>query len=162
MDVNSGYLALALLMMGVGLIGSFAPLVPGPPFVWLGAFYYAWRTGYEEVGIITLVVLAILAIAGGTSDWWLSYLGARRGGASGWATLASFIGGIVGFVLFTIPGMLIGSLASVALVEYLRHRDWRRVMRASGGYLAGWLLSTVVEVGVCIVMIAIFLLSVRL
>jgi uncharacterized protein len=152
------YLAFALLIMAVGLVGSVAPLIPGPPFVWLGAFYYAWRTGYEQIGVATLVLLAVLAIAGGTADWWLSYLGARKGGASGWGTIASFAGGILGFLLLNLPGMLIGSLAGVILVEYLRHRDWRRVLRASGGYLAGWLLATVVEIGTCVVMIAIFVL----
>ena len=155
------YLVLALAMMAVGLVGAVAPMIPGPPFVWLGAFYYAWRTGYDEVGVVTLVLLGALAIAGGTSDWWLSYLGARRAGASGWATLASFVGGIIGLLLLSLPGMLIGSLAAVVLVEYSRHRDWRRVLRASGGYLAGWLLSTVVEVAVCVIMIGIFLLSVN-
>ncbi len=156
-----GHLGFALLIMLVGLIGAVAPLVPGPPFVWLGAFYYAWQTDYQSVGVLILLLLGVFAVVGGTADWWLSYLGARRAGASGWATLASMIGGIVGLVLFTLPGMLIGSLAGVVLVEYLRHRDWRRVVRASGGYLAGWLLSTVVEVAVCIVMIGIFLLAVR-
>ncbi len=155
------YLILALAMMAVGLVGAVAPMIPGPPFVWLGAFYYAWRTGYDEVGLFTLVLLGVLAIAGGTSDLWLSYLGARRAGASGWATLASFVGGIIGLLLLSLPGMLIGSLAAVVLVEYSRHRDWRRVLRASGGYLAGWLLSTVVEVAVCVIMIGIFLLSVN-
>lgn len=156
-----GPLGFALLIMLIGLIGAIAPLVPGPPFVWLGAFYYAWQTDYRSVGVFTLVVLAVLAVIGGTADLWLSYAGARRAGASGWATLASMVGGIVGFVLFTLPGMIIGSLAGVILVEYMRHRDWRRVLRASGGYLAGWLLSTVIEVGICIVMIAIFLVAVR-
>ena len=157
-----GHLVLCTtLIMIAGLIGSIAPLVPGPPFVWLGAFYYAWQTDYQTVGVLTLIVLAVLAIVGGTADLWLSYAGARRAGASGWATLASMIGGLVGFIVFTLPGMIIGSLAGVILVEYLRHRDWRRVLRASGGYLAGWLLSTVIEVGVCIAMIGIFLLAVR-
>jgi uncharacterized protein len=157
----SGHLGFALLIMLVGLIGAVAPVVPGPPFVWLGAFYYAWQTDYQTVGLVTLVVLGVLAAVGGTADWWLSYAGARRAGASGWATLASIVGGIIGFVVFTLPGMLIGSLAGVFLVEYLRHRDWRRMLRAGGGYLAGWLLSSVVEVAVCILMIGIFLLAVR-
>ncbi len=155
-----GHLGLALLIMGIGLVGAIAPLIPGPPIVWLGALYYAWQTDYQQVGLVTLAVLAILAIAGGTSDWWLGYLGARRAGASGWATLASFIGGIVGFVVLNVPGMLIGSLGGVVLAEYLRHRDWQRVLRASRGYLVGWVLAAVVEVAVCLVMVALFLAAV--
>ncbi len=154
-------LGIALVIMGVGLVGAIAPLVPGPPIVWLGALYYAWRTQFHSIGYVTLALLGVLAIVGGTSDWWLSYLGARRAGASGWATLASIVGGIVGFVVLSLPGMLIGSVGGVVVVEFARHRDWRRVLRASGGYLVGWLLSTVVEVVVCLLMIGLFLLVLR-
>jgi hypothetical protein len=152
---------IALLIMLVGVIGAVAPLVPGPPIVWLGALYYAWRTQFEQVGVPTLTILGVLAVIGGTSDWWLGYLGARRGGASGWATLASFVGGILGLILLSVPGMILGSLAGVVAVEYLRHHDWSRVWSAGRGYLVGWLLSTVVEVLVCLVMIGLFLIALR-
>lgn len=158
---TEAHLLVALAIMVVGLIGAIAPLIPGPPIVWLGALYYAWQTGYQEVGVVMLVVLALMAIIGGTSDWWVAYLGARRAGASLWGTLASFIGGIVGFVVLSVPGMLVGSLAGVIVVEYLRQRDWRQVLRAGTGYLAGWLLSAVIEVAICVVMIALFLAAVR-
>ncbi len=151
----------ALLIMAIGVVGAIAPLIPGPPIVWLGALYYAWRTQWTELGVGWLTVLGVLAIVGGTSDWWLGYLGARRGGASGWATVASFVGGIVGLLVLNVPGMLLGSVAGVVLVEFTRHRDWRRVLRAGGGYLVGWLLSTVVEVVVCLLMIGLFLAITR-
>jgi uncharacterized protein YqgC (DUF456 family) len=155
----TGDLGLAVLIMLVGVVGSILPLIPGPPIVWLGAFYYAWRTNFDEVGIAMLVLLAVLGIIGGTADWWLGYLGATKGGASGWATLASFVGGIVGFIVLNVPGMLLGSVGAIVLVEWLRHRDWRRVLRAGSGYLVGWLLATVVEIGVCAMMIALFFVS---
>ncbi len=155
----SAELGLALLIMGVGLIGAIAPVIPGPPIVWLGALFYAYQTGWQQIGAPTLTLLGILAVAGGTSDWWLGYLGARRGGASIWGTLASFAGGIAGFFVLNVVGMIVGSLAGVIAVEYFRHRDWQRVWRASRGYLAGWLLSMVVEVVVCLVMIGLFLLA---
>lgn len=152
----------AVIIMGVGLLGALLPLVPGPPLVWLGALYYAWRTGWAEVGWPSLTVLLILAVIGGTADLWMGYLGASKGGASGWATLASIAGGIVGFLLLSVPGALIGSIAAIVLVEFTRHRDWRKVLRASGGYLVGSLLATVVQVIICVVMIGIFVVAVNL
>ncbi len=152
----------AAIIMGVGVLGALLPLVPGPPLVWLGALYYAWRTSWVEVGWPSLTLLLILAVIGGTADWWMAYVGASKGGASAWATLASIVGGIVGFVLLSVPGAIIGSIAAIALVEFSRHRDWRKVLRASGGYLLGSLLATVVEVIICIVMIGIFVGAVNL
>lgn len=158
---GSETLILTMLLMGVGLIGSILPLVPGPPLIWLGALYYAWNTGWTTVGWPSLLVLLVLAIVGGTADLWVGYLGASKGGASGWATLASIVGGLVGLIVFSIPGAIIGSVGAIVLVEYLRHRDWRRVLRAGGGYLIGSLLSSVVEVVIALVMIGIFVAAVN-
>lgn len=158
---GSETLVLTIVLMGVGLLGSILPLVPGPPLIWLGALYYGWNTGWETVGWPSLLVLLVLAIVGGTADLWVGYLGASKGGASGWATLASIVGGLVGLIVLSIPGAIIGSVGAIVLVEYARHRDWRRVLRAGGGYLIGSLLSSVVEVVIALVMIGIFVAAVN-
>ncbi len=149
-------LVFAWLIMGVGLVGTFVPLLPGPPIVWLGAFYYAWQTQYVEVGPVLLVFLASLAIAGSTSDIWASAIGARKGGASVWATVASIVGGTIGLFTFSIPGLFLGAIAGIALVEYQRHKSWEAVLRASGGYVVGYFISLLVQFFVCILMMAIF------
>lgn len=158
--MTSDTMILTIVLMAVGLIGSVLPLVPGPPLIWLGALYYAWNTGWITVGWPSLIVLLVLAIVGGTADLWVGYLGASKGGASGWATLASIVGGLVGLIVFSIPGAIIGSVGAIVLVEYMRHRDWRRVLRAGGGYLIGSLLSSVVEVVIALVMIGIFVAAI--
>ncbi len=155
-----GVMLATLVIMFFGLLGAVIPFVPGPPLVWVGALYYAWRTDWTEVGWLILTLLLVLAIVGGTADLWMGYLGARTGGASGLATLASLVGGIIGLLVFSLPGAIIGSLGGIVLVEYPRHGDWRRMLRASGGYVVGWLLSSVVEVIICLVMIGIFLAAV--
>ena len=152
-------LIIALVLMLVGTVGAIVPVLPGPPIVWLGALYYAWQTNFVEIGYGTLLILGVLAIVGGTSELWLGYLGARSAGASGWATLASLVGGIIGLIVLNVVGLVVGSLVGIALVEYRRHGEWRQVARASGGYVAGWLLSMLVQVAICIAMIALFFIA---
>lgn len=158
--MNDATIITAVIML-VGIVGSVLPFVPGPPLIWLGALYYAWRTDWQVIGWPVLVLLLVLALVGGTADWWMGYLGASTGGASIWATLASMVGGIAGFFVFNLPGMLLGSIGAIALVEYSRHRDWRKTLRAGGGYLVGSLLAAVVEVVIALVMIGIFVAAVR-
>jgi uncharacterized protein YqgC (DUF456 family) len=57
--------------------------------------------------------------------------------------------------------MLIGSIGAIVAVEYSRHRDWNKVLKASGGYLAGYLLSMVVELVTSLAIVGIFLLAIR-
>ena len=150
----------ASIIIAIGFIGCFVPLLPGPPIVWLGAFYYARQTDYADFGWPTLLFMLILALIGSTADLWLSYFGARKSGASPWTSLAAMLGGFVGLLVFSLPGLVIGSLVAIAVVEWKRHKDWNRVAKAGAGYLVGYLLSMVVEVVVCLVMIGIFVAAV--
>ena len=150
------------IIMFVGLLGVVLPLFPGPPIIWLGALYYGFRTDWVEVGWPSLTLLLVLAIVGDTADIWVSSLGARRTGASGWATLASLVGGVVGLFTPLGPfGLIIGSLGGIALVEYARHRNWQNVLQAAKGYLVGWVVSLLVQGTVGVLMIIIFLIAVN-
>jgi hypothetical protein len=146
--------------MFIGLLGVVLPLFPGLPIIWLGALYYGFRTDWVEVGWPSLTLLLVLAIIGSTADIWVSSLGARRGGASGWATLASFVGGILGFLVTFGPiGLIVGSIGGIALVEYLRYRNWQNVLQAARGYLVGWVVSLLVQGSIAVLMIVIFLIA---
>ena len=149
-------LLLTLAIMLAGLIGCIAPVVPGPPLVWLGALFYGWQTGWERIGLIFLGLTLLLALAGGTADVWMGFLGAKKGGASFASQIAALAGGIVGFLVLSVPGLLLGSVGAIAFVEWRKHRDWNAVMRAGGGYLAGYLLAMVVEVVSALLIIALF------
>ena len=152
----------ALLIMVLGLVGCVFPLLPGPAIIWLGALFYAWSTGFQSMGWITLVALAAIALAASTSDVWVGAAGQRRAGASIWSTLGSTIGGIIGLFIFAIPGMLIGSILGALLPDWQRWRDWRHISNVSFRTVKNWLVSVLVQVLLGLAMVAIFVLSVAL
>jgi uncharacterized protein YqgC (DUF456 family) len=158
----NGIFVTALLIMIVGLIGCVVPAIPGLPIIWLGGLFYAWQTGFEVVGWLTLALLFVLMAVGATSGIWMSALGAQRGGASIWSSALGLLLGAVGLVVLNLPGMIIGSVLGVMIGEWLRHRDWRRMLNASRGYLVSWALSAVVEGAVGVVMIVLFVARVAL
>src|SRR5262245_49290498 len=150
-------LALALAIMAFGLVGSFLPLLPGPPIIWLGALFYAWRTDFAAVGWGTLAALGVLGIAATTSDVWVGALGQRRAGASAWGSIGSAIGGIIGLFVFNLPGMLIGSIIGALLPDWKRWREGRHVLDVSLRTLKSWLVSALVQAGLGVVMIVLFI-----
>ena len=150
----------ALLVMIIGLAGCLLPLLPGPPIIWLGAVFYAWRTGFQQVGWITLALLALIMVAAVTSDIWVAALGQRQAGASGWASLGSAVGGMIGLFTFALPGMLIGSIVGALLPDWKRWREGRHVWKVSLRTLKSWLVSALVQTGLGLAMIAIFILRV--
>lgn len=151
------WLIVALVLMFIGLIGVILPLVPGIILVYLAALLYAVVEGFAKIGPITLAVLTLLAVVGVTADIWVSSLGAKAGGASVWALLGGLVLGLVGLIFFNLPGAILGSVAGVIAVEMWRVGNWHKVLKSSGGWLIGWLLSTVVQLSIALIMIAIFL-----
>ncbi len=151
-------------VMVIGLIGTLIPVLPGVELIWLAALVYAMAERFATIDPLTFAVLTALAAIGVTANIWASHLGSRLGGASWQALLAGLGLGAVGFVigLFVggigaVPGGLIGALVGVLLVEYHRRRDWREAARAGTGWLAGCLLSSLIQTVLGGMMILLFL-----
>jgi hypothetical protein len=149
-------LVLTSLIMLVGVVGTVLPIIPGTILIFAGALLYALVEGFQAVGWPTLVVLGILAAVATTADLWASGIGAKLGGASGWSVLIGLVGGLVGLVVFNLPGAIIGAVLGVLLTEIVRVGNWRLALKAGSGWAIGWALSTVVQLGVGLIMVAIF------
>lgn len=154
--LDSIVLVLALLVMVVGLIGTVLPVIPGTVLIFLSALGYALVEGFQAVGWPTLAVLGVLALVATTADLWASSIGAKVGGASGWSVLGGMIGGLIGFLVLSLVGAIIGAILGVLLTEIVRLGDWRKALKAGGGWAIGWALATVVQVGIALTMVAIF------
>ncbi len=150
------WLTVTLAAMFISLLSVLLPLVPGVALIWLVALVYAIAEGFKNIDPITMIVLSVIALPGITADIWVSSLGAKAGGASLWSIVASLVGGVVGFLVSTLPGAIIGALVGLMAVELFRAKDWRQALKASGGWIAGWLLSAVVQIITGVIMIAIF------
>lgn len=155
--------AMALLLIGIGLAGSVLPIVPGAFLIWLGALLWALLDGFATVGWPTLIVLGLLATLSYASNTGLTVLLARHVGASWKAIAASIGGGILGAILLsglpllgTIIGTILGACLGMVLFEYYDKRDLRQAIRASTGYIVGYLMSSVVELFFALLMVALF------
>jgi uncharacterized protein YqgC (DUF456 family) len=162
--VEGPLLALTLVLMFVGLLGSVLPGLPGVTLIFLSALVYATLTDFRSVGAAILVVLFIFAAIAFIADFVATSYGARRFGASNWGTVGGAIGGIAGALfglLFlgigSLFGLILGTIAGVFLGEYLKRTrhgqqgpgstgsDWRRASHAAGGVLVGYLASAVIQ-----------------
>lgn len=153
----------ALAVMGIGLAGVVLPAIPGVGLIWAAALAYAIAEGFATIDPITMIVLTLLGAIGVTADIWVSQAGGKLGGASWQALLAGLGLGAVGFVIGllvggigALPAGMIGTLAGILLVEYLRRKDWKETVRVGAGWAAGCLLSGVVQLLVSLLMIIIF------
>ena len=153
---------LAVAFILVGIVGIVVPILPGMLLVWFTILVYAWQTGFETVGWPSLIFITIIALVAGLSNIWLPLLGAQKTGAAKRALFLGVIGAIVGtFVIpFPILGTVIGYAIGVFLGELMKVRDWRLALKASMGGVAGWGISTIVEIVAALLILAIFVVQV--
>ena len=150
-------IVLTTLLIITGLVGCVVPILPGPLFVLMGAFLYAWYTGFAEVTWGVLGVLALLTLVSQALDYLASTMGARKFGASRWGVAGSFAGALVG-LFFGIPGILIGPFVGAMLFEMLRGRNINESFKIGYGTLVGFLGGAIGKVAIAITMIGIFLM----
>jgi uncharacterized protein YqgC (DUF456 family) len=155
-QLNDLVLVFTLLAMLVGLIGIVLPVIPGTIVILVAAVIYALIDGFQAVGWPTLVVLGLLTVVAVTADLWAASVGAKVGGASVWSILAGLVGGLVGFVVLNLLGAILGAVLGVLLTEAVRVGDLRQALKAGGGWALGWVLATVLQLAIGLVMVAIF------
>lgn len=152
-------LVLAGLVMVLGLIGTLVPGIPGAPLILIAAIGHKFYFGAESVSYFALVVLALLTVLSMVLDFLGSLLGAKKLGATWRGMAGAIIGAIVG-LFFSLPGLILGPIIGAFLLELLSGREWRESAKAGAGALLGMVLGTLGRVVCCVLMIAVFTLSV--
>jgi uncharacterized protein len=137
-------LALGILCIVAGIVGVILPAVPGTPLLVLGAILVAAADGFTRVGVLTLVLIGLLAAVGTAVDYAAGVMGARRGGASWWGVAGAVLGLVLGLPL-GLPGLILGPAIGAIALEYFHNPDFRQALRAGGGVLLGFLVGTLVK-----------------
>ena len=131
---------ISYLLIIVGIVGAMVPVLPGPPFIWIGVLIWAWADDFARIGWPTLLVLALLTVIAWGADLGLSFMSSRRSGA-GWRSIGvSILGGLAGAILLssipvvgTFVGAAAGSISALWLMEYSRARRSSAAPATSSG-----------------------------
>ncbi len=148
---------LAYIGLVLGIIGTVAPIIPGPLLIWISALLWAWADGFQAVGWPTLIALALITLLAELSDVALATMGAKKGGASWMSMIVAGVAAIIGFIFFNIIGAILGAfLGLFAWEAYRQGWQWRKAWQASGSFIIGYLIAMVVKIAFVILMIVLF------
>jgi uncharacterized protein YqgC (DUF456 family) len=150
--------ALAVILVIVGLIGIVMPALPGTILVFAGLCLAAWADGFMRVSVATMVVLGLLAAASYSVDFIATVLGVKRAGASKRAIVGATLGTLLG-IFFGLPGVIIGPFAGAVIGELSARGDLAQAGRVGFAAWVGFLVGTVVKVGLVFIMIGVFVVA---
>ena len=123
--------------MVLGIIGCLVPVLPGPPFSFLGLILlHLSRFGHFTIP--TLITLGVIAVVVTVLDYIVPVWGTKRFGGSKYGTRGATVGLIIGLFLGPL-GIIIGPLLGAFVGEMIFKDDMGYAFKASFGSLLGFL-----------------------
>lgn len=132
---------LAAILLILGFLGTFIPVLPGAPLAWAGLLL-CYFSSLNEISIVCLVITGVVAVAVSIFDNFLPVLMTNKIGGSKAATIGSTIGLIIG--LFIGPaGIIAGPFLGALAGELLHSRgNFSTSIKSAWGAFLGFLLGT--------------------
>jgi len=133
-------LTIFILVLFVGIFSTIFG-IPGTVIILINVTIYSLITGFERIGIMTIIILLMISILAEATDFLLGMSGATRFEISKRGIWVSLIGGFAGamvmtpflFGLGTVVGIFLGGFTGVLSVELLRQTKLRPALKAGYG-----------------------------
>ncbi|MRR20116.1 DUF456 domain-containing protein [bacterium] len=130
-------LALAIILMIVGIAGCLLPVLPGPPLSYLG-LVVLHLTRFADISKNLFIILGIVAVVVTVIDYIVPIWGTRQFGGSKYGMRGATVGLVIG--LFLGPaGIIIGPFAGAVVGELIFKDDIKYALKAGFGSLLGFL-----------------------
>ena len=150
----------AVLLVVVGIAGTVLPMLPGVPLVFAGLLLAAWHGGFDQVSILTMVMIGIIASMAWAVDFFASVVTAKKAGASKYALWGAAIGAVVG-IAGGIVGLIIGPAIGAIIGELITHKNTSKeaTSKATAVGIAaglGFVLALAIKTILVLTMLAVF------
>ncbi len=130
-------LALAIVLVIVGIIGCLVPVLPGPPLSFIGLLILHF-TDFAEFKTNLLIILGLIAITVAVFDYIVPIWGTKKFGGTKYGIRGATVGLLVG-LFFGPPGIVIGPFLGAVVGELIYKDDFRYAMKAGFGSLMGFM-----------------------
>ena len=153
---------LLIIISGVliilGIIGSFMPILPGPLTSWFGLFILNLISSIEIENTL-LIITFIIAVTIFILDSLIPIYGSKYFGATKYGIIGASIGLVIG-ILTPIPfGILIGPIMGALIGELLFNKDLKKSIKSSIGVLIGFVASSFIKFVTCVVYLIIYMVQ---
>jgi len=146
----------SLLLILLGILGSFLPVLPGPPVSWLGLLVLhlteAVPMDYTFLGITLFFAILIFIL-----DYIIPSIGTKRFGGSRAGAIGTMIGLFVGIFSLIPFGILIGPFLGAFIGELINKADSKTALKAAFGSFLGFLTSAFIKFVVAVIYLGLFI-----
>ncbi len=150
----------ALSLFGLGILGTFLPILPGAILIWLGMFIYGFLTNFENLSVGFYIIQGLATILVTAVDYIATAVGTKRFKGSKASIWGASLGLFVGVILMGPLGIIFGPFLGALGGEMLVSRSIEKSISASIGAVIGILGGLFVKLGIEAVMIVWFFIRI--
>jgi hypothetical protein len=143
-------LIIGILLMVLGIIGCLVPVLPGPPFSFIGLILLH-LSRFGQFSNTTLIILGVIAVVITILDYIVPVWGTRKFGGSKYGTRGATVGLIIGLFLGPL-GMILGPLFGAFVGEMIFKDDINYAIKAGFGSLLGFLTGIGLKLAASLIM----------
>lgn len=148
---------LVIALIVTGFFGTFLPILPGTSLIYVGMLAHYFLMGMQEESRLTwqsLVGIGIIWLISVAVDWFSGAVGAKYFGSSKYGVWGAIIGGIVGAIFFSLPGLILGPIIGVFAAElWFAKKEWKPAAESTVGTLVGGLAGMIGKMILAMMMI---------
>jgi len=138
----------------LGLVGCFAPIIPGPPLSYLGLLFLHWSR-FGQFSSSFLWLFAILTVIVTIIDYFIPLWGTRRWGGSGAGVTGATIGLVFG-LFFSPIGIILGPFIGAVIGELIAGKKTHEALKSGMGAFIGFVMGTAIKMSLVFVMVFYF------
>jgi len=152
-------LGLGFILMCLGIIGSFLPILPGPPISWLGLlvlhFTKAIPMNWWFLGITLAIALSVFVL-----DYIIPMVGTKKFGGSRAGVIGTTVGLIIGIIFFMPFGIILGPFIGALIGELSNQADSKKAFKAAFGSFLGFITGTFLKFIVALIYFGFFFMKI--
>jgi len=145
------WISLGILCALLGVVGSFLPLIPGPPIAYGGLLLQLFRPE-KTFSTKFLVIWAVIVVVTVVLDYLIPIWGTKKFGGTKYGMWGCTLGFVLAFWMGP-WGVILGPLIGAFVGELIAKNDSRHALRAAMGSFVGFLFGSLLKVIVCFVML---------